>query len=296
MKRVSIIFSVIAFIIYSFTGCEKDKGIGNLSLSITDSPINSDEITGVYITFSDIQYHIDENQWASFVDFTGPQTYNLLDLTHGESEVLGTLELESGTYTQLRFILDVPEYGTGNPSNPGCYLEFEDDSTIPLFVPSGSETGYKGVGEFTVPLNGTVEVTADFDARKSVVKAGISGIYILKPTIRLIVNNQAGQIAGSVTNIPDNTRIIIYAYEEEVYSAEEANDPPVEEPRFPNAVNSDMSDEAGSYHIAYLAPMAYDLIVAAYADGEFQDVLGIVENVVVESKKTSAVDIDINSL
>jgi hypothetical protein len=38
-----------------------------------------------------------------------------------------------------------------------------------------------------VPVNGTVVVTADFDVRKAVVLAGSS--YILKPTIKLIVND-----------------------------------------------------------------------------------------------------------
>jgi hypothetical protein len=38
-----------------------------------------------------------------------------------------------------------------------------------------------------VPVNGTVVVTADFDVRKAVVVAGSS--YILKPTIKLIVND-----------------------------------------------------------------------------------------------------------
>ena len=72
-------------------------------------------------------------------------------------------------------------------TNPGCYIEFADNSTEPLFVPSGGETGYKAVGQFEVPVNGTVEVTADFDVREAVVVAGSR--YILKPTIKLIVND-----------------------------------------------------------------------------------------------------------
>ncbi len=281
-----------------FAGCDKDTNTGTLKLSITDSPIDSDGITGVFITVTEIQYHSNRgaNDWQIFEDFEGPQTYNLLDLTRGESSLLGNLELEAGTYTQLRFILDAPEYGMGTPSNPGCYLEFENGNTEPLFVPSGSQSGFKGVGAFTVPLNGEVEVTADFDVRKSVVHAGNSGMYILKPTIRLIVNDQAGKICGGVTQIPEGAQIAIYAYSEGVYSSDEANDPEVEMPRFPNAISSDVVDEEGNYCIAYLAPVTYDLVVVKLIDGEFVEVLGIVSDVVVESKKTTTVNINIDEL
>jgi hypothetical protein len=83
-------------------------------------------------------------------------------------------------------MLDIPEKGS-HKANPGCYIEFADNSTEPLFVPSGNETGYKAIGQFTVPVNGTVEVTADFDVREAVVVADSS--YILNPTIKLTVND-----------------------------------------------------------------------------------------------------------
>jgi len=85
-------------------------------------------------------------------------------------------------------MLDIPEDGS-DKANPGCYLKFTDNSTEPLFVPSGGETGYKAIVHFEVPVNGTVEVTADFDARKAVVVSGSS--YILNPTIKLMINDQS---------------------------------------------------------------------------------------------------------
>jgi len=99
---------------------------------------------------------------------------------------LGELTLPSGNYTQIRFMLDIQEIGP-SPTSPGCYIEFADNSTEPLFVPSGGETGYKGICQFEVPVNGTVEVTADFDVREAVVIA--NSRYILKPRIKLIVND-----------------------------------------------------------------------------------------------------------
>ena len=75
------------------------------------------------------------------------------------------------------------------PASPGCYLEFADNSTEPLFVPSGGETGYKAIGHFEVPVNGTVTVTADFDISEPGTVHVAGSRYILKPTIKLIVND-----------------------------------------------------------------------------------------------------------
>ena len=296
MKKISLIILAFAFMSFAFMGCEKDRNTGTLKLSITDAPLDSEGISGVFITITDIQYHIKGNNFESFPDFEGPKVFNLLELTHGVSELLGELEMEAGAYTQLRFLLDAPAFGMDAPANPGCYLEFEDGTTQPLFVPSGAQTGYKGIGTFTVPVNGTVEVTADFDVRKSVVEAGASGMFILKPTIRLVVDNQAGKIVGSVTHIPDGKGIVIYAYEGGTYSADEANEPPIETPRFPNAVSSDLVNENGNYHIDFLAPGSYDLVVAATLDGDFDQVLGIVEEVLVESNESTVVSIDVDTL
>lgn len=296
MKRISILLSAIALVALIFAGCEKENDKGTLQLSITDAPIDTSEIAGVYITITDIQYHLSGNNFSSFEDFEGPKEFNLLDLTRGATELLGNLEMDAGTYTQIRFILDASEYGMGTPSTPGCYVEFKDGTTEPLFVPSGSQSGFKGVGAFMVPANGVVDVTADFDVRKSVVHSGTSGMLILKPTIRLVVDNQAGKIVGGVTNIPEGKDIVVYAYEEGVYSEAEAADPEVETPRFPNAISSDMVDDSGNYHIDFLAPKTYDLIVASLVDGDFQQVLGTVEGVVVESRETTTHSIDIDNL
>ncbi len=292
--RLIVISLVAAFI---FTGCENNNNnTGTLNLSITDAPVDNSDIAGVWLTITEIQYHMNDSEWMTFEEFEGPQEFNILELTNGESALLGSFEMEAGIYTQLRFILDAPEFGSQNMVNPGCYIEFTDESQEPLFVPSGHESGWKAVGMFKVPINGVVSVTADFDARKSIFKTG-AGRYTLKPTIRMIVDDQAGQIAGGVTNIPEGFDIVVYAYEDGVYTEDEAADPSDEEtPRFPNAVTSSMVCDTDSYHLSFLAPMVYDLVVTSSIDGEFQEVIGIIEDVVVESRKTTNMPIDISAL
>ncbi|MDK2979301.1 MAG: hypothetical protein PWP52_2015 [Bacteroidales bacterium] len=299
MKKIISLIVLTVFAAFVFVSCEDDSDAtkGTLTLSITDAPIDMSTVSAVYLTINEIQYNKSGQSWMTFEGFEGPQKFNILELTRGESALMGSFELEAGTYTQLRFMLDAPEFGTPNPTNPGCYIEFTDGTEQPLFVPSGHETGWKGIGAFKVPANGEVAVTADFDARKSVMEQGANDFYILKPTIRLIVDNQAGQIAGGITNIPEGVDIIVYAYEDGMYTESEAEEPVSDTiARFPNAITSDISCEEENYHLAYLAPMTYDLIVTSAIEGEFQEVLGIVEDVVVESRKTTNQPIDLSSL
>jgi hypothetical protein len=299
MKTRIFILSSLLVLFAFLSGCEEnDSGdTGTLNLSLTDAPIDQADITGVYITINGLEYHKQNNDWATFEEYGEAKTFNLLELTDGMSEMLGTFEMEAGQYNQLRFLLDAPVRGESTPSNPGCYLEFADGSTEPLFVPSGGESGFKATGAFKVPSNGSVELMADFDARKSVVETGTEGMYILQPTIRLIAEGEAGSIAGGITNLPtDGSEIVVYAYENDTYSDTEAADPDVDSTRFPNAVTSDIVDDQDSYHLWYLAPMTYDLVIVRSLDGEFQEVLGMVEDITVESKNTTSQPIDLSSL
>ncbi len=277
-------------------GGPSDNGeTGTLKLYLTDAPIDADNVEGVYITITEIQYHW-EGEWATFEDFEGPMKFNLLELTGGISVLLGDFELPAGHYTQIRFMLDIPEHGPQPPTSPGCYILFDDDEEEPLFVPSGGETGYKATGAFDVPVNGTVEVTADFDARKAVVLAGATGRYILKPTIKLVVNDEAGSIRGSITDFSDHTNIAVFAYEDGDWQDSEKDEPAGDGNRFPNAVTSYVVDDEGGFVLAFLAAGVYDLVVVEMSEGEFEQVLGFVSNVEVESKTETTLNIDIATL
>jgi hypothetical protein len=275
-------------------GCtgEVSGTAGSLELYLCDSPTDAENVTGVYITVNEIQYHMDD-QWIPCEGFEGPRTYNLLELTNGDSALLGDLVLPGGHYNQIRFMLDIPEMGQ-DPITPGCYIEFADNSTEPLFVPSGNATGYKAVGEFIVPVNGTVEATADFDVRKSVHLA--DSHYILWPTIRLVVSNEAGRISGLITNDSAYRDIVVYAYEDGTWAGTEDDNPVYPDSRFRNAVNSGKMCDDGHYTIPLLAAGTYDLAVAGYNGADFGEVLGFVSNVEVQSNHTTGQDIATNSL
>ena len=96
---------------------------------------------------------------------------------------------------------------------------------------------------------------------------------ILKPTIRLVVDDQAGEVTGTVTGLSADMSYTVLAYEDDTYTAQEHADPDAEESRFPNAVSSStLEDEDGDgsadYVLPYLAEGTYDLYIAVYdSDG-----------------------------
>jgi hypothetical protein len=262
--------------------CSQVGDTGTVSLALTDAPIvDAADVEGVYIKIDSIAYNVD-NTWVNADDFEGPQTFNLLELNNGNVTPLANTILPSGTITQIRFVLGTGIRGMNASS--GCYLALDPDGTAdgdssddvhePLFLPSGSQTGYKANGPFDVPVNGTVEITADFDVRKSVVYTGNRetgiGTYLLKPTIRLVVNDQAGSISGDF--MPDTAgtfnSYVIFAYESGTYTSSEETAEDDESPAFANAVSSTSpidtnGDEVpDTYTLAFLAPISYDLIIA----------------------------------
>ncbi|MFH2113245.1 MAG: DUF4382 domain-containing protein [Spirochaetota bacterium] len=291
MKHPIRLFSfALLAIALTLGGCQLFVKDGSVSLSLTDAPADAQNVDGVWITINQIQYH-SGGSWITVAGFE-PEAYNLLDLTGGVTAPLADFTLPAGKVTQIRFILDVPTQGSGTPTNPGCWISFTDGTAdAPLFIPSGGQTGVKLTGEFDVPINGSVNIVADFDARKSVVLAGDN--YILKPTIRLIVEDQAGKIAGTVTGLEAGYMYTVYAYEAGSWADSETSED-ASGIRFPGAVTSfiladtdangiaDTSEGNPGYVLAFLAAGDYQVIAAR------TDTTGTIETVVADTVTVSA--------
>lgn len=288
--KTYILFLIFVSFIFA---CQKDEptsGNGKLALSVTDSPIDANNVKAVYVTFTGLEYQKSGGDWVVASEFTNPQLINLLDLQNGKSSLLGEFSLTSGNYTGLRFKLEATSRGANAPVNPGCYIELVTGEKKPLFVPSGSQSGYKAIGNFTVPINATVSVTSDFDLRKSIVLTGSGSTYILNPTIKIIVNNQAGEIKGVISNLISNNKYIIYVYDKDKYTVSESIEPVGENVRFPNAITSTKLEVGGNYQFSFLAAGTYDLVLVSENSLGISKVEKVISGVVVESKKTTNVN------
>ena len=179
-------FTLLGLLLFS---CSEESKNARLEIRLTDAPGDYEELN---IDILDVQVHAEEgeqnNGWKSLDVITG--TYNLLELTNGLDTLLGSTELPAGKISQVRLVLG---------SNNNVKVE---GITHELEIPSGQQSGLKINVHTTLTEGITYTILLDFDAARSVVKAGASGAYLLKPVIRAITEATSGAIMGSLSN-PD---------------------------------------------------------------------------------------------
>ena len=302
MKHTKVFFYAIIFTIFFIltVGCgsggSSSNDTGVMSLSITDAPPKlGEDVSEVNIAVIGIEYHHNE-KWVNADNFI-PQTFNLLDFYDGNSLHLGDMILPAGHYAELRFILAAPEKEGDVKSNPDCNITFEDGTAEPLFVPSGGQSGYKAKGAFDITADTKIEIMADFDVQKSIVVAGNSGKYLLKPVIRLIVTELSGDINGTVIDVKEYTypkSLVVYAYDS-TYEGEDESE--IDGIRFSNAISSsDVNMSSGSFTLAFLEGGFYDLVITQYIGEVFDEVIGIEKDVYVPTGGEVKIDINTSTL
>jgi hypothetical protein len=206
MKRTQLAYWALAFCAILLWSCGGGSGggtgasetTGTLSLSLTDASI--DDLKAVYVTITEVHVHMPEGPWQ--VVATPGATYNLLELINGVREELGISELPAGYYSQMRLIIGhTPDEGRNilEQAHPYANYVIDPEDTIhKLFVPSGHETGVKLVHGFFIYEDETTELIFDFSVAESIVVAGRSGKWLLKPTIKVLEN--FALISGQVKN------------------------------------------------------------------------------------------------
>ena len=124
-----------------------------------------------------------------------------------------------------------------------------------LKVPSGTNTGFKIVENFTIADQQTLELVLDFDASKSVIEAGSSGQWLLKPTVKIQRLADASIVKGRVTK-SGNIQVA-----EAMVSAQQY-DPSKPEPDKVIVATSTFTDTDGNYTM-FLAAGTYNIVVTA---------------------------------
>lgn len=160
-----------------------DSDTGTLRLALTDAPACGFDT--VFVTIQKVRVHksSDANDidggWSEIV-LNPAKKVDLLSLTNGKLEDLGQTVLPAGKYTQLRLVLaennGAPFANSAKPTG---------ESEVALQTPSGQQSGLKTNIDITVAANKTSDFVIDFDACKSIVAAGGSGKYLLKPVLSM---------------------------------------------------------------------------------------------------------------
>jgi hypothetical protein len=171
-----------------------------LNLGLTDASV--DKAKAVVVEFTGVQLQsaggdrIDHDFVDEVTGDPAPRQIDLLALTGGTTELLlDGVTLNAGRYNWIRLKVNA-ERGVID-----SYIDLLDDTRHSLYIPSGAETGLKLNRGFDVTEDGMASFTIDFDLRKSVrYPSGLDGDRILRPTLRLVDDNTAGALTGTVAS------------------------------------------------------------------------------------------------
>ena len=197
-KSIQVVILLTLVVITGFLfSCNSDSGqTARVIVTLTDSPGDYDAVN---IDIIGLEVHANQgeqqNGWTSLN--TNAAVYDLLQLTNGTEALLTDTEFPTGKISQLRLVL-----GDNNTL-------VTEGNTHALTVPSGQESGLKLLINETLEEGITYTFKLDFDAARSVVKAGTSGKFNLKPVIKIITEATSGAVRGSV--LPESENVAIYA-------------------------------------------------------------------------------------
>ena len=175
---------------------------GTLRVALTDAPTCGYD--AVNVTIQKVRVHQSSSAsdtasgWAEVV-LSPARRVNLLTLTNGVLDELGQTPLPTGKYTQLRMVL-----ADNDSAHPLANSVVPTGGTeTALKTPSGQQSGVKTNINIDIAANKMADFVLDFDACKSVVVAGNSGQYLLKPVVTVIpryVSGVSGFVDATLVN------------------------------------------------------------------------------------------------
>lgn len=165
---------------------------GTLNMMLTDAPACGYD--HVYVTVDHVEISADNSSWTTVPVNANLGRIDLLSLRNGTLLPLGSAPLNAGSYQQVRLVLAAN--GNTAPWANAAVLSGATTETE-LKTPSGQQSGYKIVGPFTVQAGTMADLVLDFNACKSIVVAGASGGYLLKPVVSAVTQVVSGAITGS---------------------------------------------------------------------------------------------------
>lgn len=205
MKQLGLIFTGVFLSIFLLVSCNDDENspqgtMGRINVHLTDSPYPIDLIKSAFVTIDkvEIRQHLESDQGENEDSFIVISEANieidLLKLTNGITEQIASVDLEAGTYNQIRLhVVDAT-------------IVLNDGTEFDLKVPSGESSGLKIKfdPEIQITEGQTSDVLLDFDVSRSFVVKGNIGSKIIgfnfKPVVRGAFLGLAGRVEGNVAD------------------------------------------------------------------------------------------------
>ncbi len=215
MKKYNL-FLMLFVLAATLVSCSDDEnpinnqdGTAKIAVKLTDAPGDYDK---VWVEVEDVKIKLTETSnretdteattetgqeegWMS-LEGVENQRINLLDLTGGVTELLAEAEIPAGKLEEMRLVL-----GDNNTI-------VVDGQELALKTPSAQQSGLKVKVDQELMEDTYYTFILDFDVDKSIVNQGNEG-HILKPVLRLSIDENSGSIAGTVT--PSTEPVLVEA-------------------------------------------------------------------------------------
>jgi hypothetical protein len=201
----SVLFGLAVLIFAASCNQDEDRFNGNamLNIALVDAPADYDEVWVEVLGVEVLPNGKNENEGSAWISIPhtpedNERTVNLLSLVGDNILYIGSQEVPAGRISQIRLIL-----GDDN------YIK-KDGQRIGLTTPSAQQSGLKLQVNKDLQAGIQYDMMLDFDADRSIVRAGNSGQYILKPVIRVITEESA-TIRGKVLPADANEEpVLVY--------------------------------------------------------------------------------------
>lgn len=191
------IISVLA--VNSCSDSEAENSTARVQFKLVDAPGDYLEVN---VEIIDIQYNNseDENGWESF-ELQDTIHVDLTELIAGNSLLLTDQIMPVGMLNQVRLVL-----GDGNTLKIEGEVEGEGELFM-LDTPSAQQSGLKLKLDTELEAGFSYSFILDWDVQKSIVEAGNSGKYNLKPVIKVTAEVNSGSLKGKVIQMVDEVEV-----------------------------------------------------------------------------------------
>ncbi|WP_370480295.1 DUF4382 domain-containing protein [Tamlana flava] len=243
--KTTLILGVAVIGLCLIQSCDSNNDkTARVQLRLVDEPGDYLEVN---VEIIDIQYNISDGEegWESFTPEGGyPINVDLTELVGGNNLLLSDQIVPAGMLKQIRLVLSenntlVMEGENAEPSEP-----------IHLDTPSALQSGLKLNLNEELQAGFSYTFILDWIVSESIVKAGTTGMYNLKPVIRVNAEVNSGSINGMVVETIEESPVAKENVTVEVYTLDDV------------MVTDTMTDEFGNFLIQGLGAGSYKLKIS----------------------------------